>query len=158
MRTLRILIVSLQTIVGLAVGGIIPAAAAQPGTKTKCKAVSAVAAGQGGFLSDGTIRTTATVTKDPLLKGTLEGQFALTGNPSPNIPFAGQITFTTKKGTLTVQAAGTLAATGAFETTGPVSGGTGNFAGATGYLDVEGSQDQTGAFTETIEGQICLIK
>jgi hypothetical protein len=54
MRTLRILFASVLTIVGLAVGGMVPAAA-QPGTKTKCKAVTAVATGQGGFLLDGTI-------------------------------------------------------------------------------------------------------
>jgi hypothetical protein len=158
MRSLRFLVVSLLTIFGLAVGGVVPAIAAQSGAKAKCKSVSALATGQGEVLPDGTIRTTATVTKDPLLKGTLEGQFVLTGDPSPNIPFAGQITFTTKKGTLTVQASGTLTDTGAFETSGPVITGTGDFAGASGDLAIEGNQDQTGAFTETIEGEICLSK
>ena len=159
MRTFRILFVSILTIVGLAVGAGAPGiAAAQPEGKTKCKAVSALAVGQGVVEPDGTIRTNATVSKDPLLKGTLEGQFAVTGDPSPNIPFAGEITFTTKKGTLVTQVTGSLTATGAFETSGSVSAGTGNFAGATGKLVIVGNQDQTGAFTETIKGKICLSK
>ena len=93
-----------------------------------------------------------TVTKDPLLKGDLAGHFVLTGPAS----FAGDIIFTTKRGTLTIDAAGTLSSTGAFETSGSVISGTGNFAGATGSLVIEGVQDPSGAFTETIEGEICL--
>ena len=159
MRTLRILLVSMLTIVGLAVGAVAPGiAAAQSEGKTKCKAVSAVAAGQGVVEPDGTIRTNATVTKDPLLKGSLEGQFAVTGDPSPNIPFAGEITYTTKKGTLVTQVTGSLTATGEFDTSGQVSAGTGTFAGATGKLVIVGEQDQTGAFSETIKGEICLRK
>jgi len=159
MRTIRILLVSMLTIVGLGVGAVAPGiAAAQSEGKTKCKAVSAFAAGQGVVEPDGTIRTNATVTKDPVLKGSLEGQFAVTGDPSPDIPFAGHITFTTKKGTLVTQVTGSLTATGAFETVGQVSAGTGKFAGAKGKLVIVGNQDQTGAFTETIKGKICLRK
>ena len=159
MRTFRLLFVSILTILGLAVGAVAPGiAAAQSEGKTKCKAVSAIAAGQGVVEPDGTIRTNAAVTKDPLLKGSLEGQFAVTGDPSPNIPFAGDITFTTKKGTLVTQVTGSLTATGEFETSGQVSAGTGKFAGATGKLVIVGEQDQTGAFSETIKGKICLRK
>jgi len=159
MRTIRIVFVSMLTIVGLAVGAVAPGiAAAHSEGKTKCEAVNAVAVGQGVVEPDGTIRTNAVVTKDPLLKGSLEGQFAVTGDPSPDIPFAGHITFTTKKGTLVVQVTGALTATGAFETSGQVSAGTGKFAGATGQLVIVGEQDQTGAFSETIKGEICLRK
>ena len=133
MRTIRILLVSVLTIVGLAVGAVAPGiAAAQSEGKTKCKAVSAFAAGQGVVEPDGTIRTNATVTKDPVLKGSLEGQFAVTGDPSPDIPFAGQITFTTKKGTLVTQVTGSLTATGAFETWARSARGRGNSLGQRG--------------------------
>jgi len=157
MRSIRFLFVSLLTIVAFTVGAISPATAgsARPAADTKCKHVSAVATGTGQVFRDGSIVTTATVTKDPLLKGKLDGQFVFTGEAS----FAGSIIFTTKKGTLTVDAAGTLSNGGAnFQTSGPVTAGTGDFAGSTGDLVIEGTQNlETGAFTETIEGGICLI-
>ena len=157
MRTLRIALTGLLTVAALAVGPV-ATATARAADDTKCRDVSAVATGQGAFQPDGSIRTTGTVTKDPLLRGTLEGRFLLIGAPSPDLPFAGDITVTTKKGTVTVQVSGSLTTTGAFETSGQVSSGTGVFAGATGDLVIEGSQDQSGTFTETIEGQICLVK
>ena len=114
---------------------------------------------RGQFNPDGSIDTTATVTKDPLLKGTLSGHFVVTGAPTPDLPFAGAVTFTTKKGTLTVGVTGVLdTTTGDFMTSQPVTAGTGRFAEATGHLMVTGNQDATGAFTETIDGRLCLSR
>jgi hypothetical protein len=159
MRTLRLVIVSLLTLVALAVG-VSPATAAQGcGTPSRCRGVSAVATGQGQFNADGSIDTTATATKDPLLKGTLAGHFQPTGGSSSDLSFAGDITLSTKKGTLTVDVTGAVStATGDFQTSGPVTAGTGKFTGATGHLVFTGNQGRTGAFTETIDGKICLDK
>ncbi len=73
------------------------------------------------------------------------------------LTFAGTIVFTTKHGTLTVDLAGTLnIATGEFNATGPITGGTGKFEGSTGTLTFSGVENlTTGAFTETITGTLC---
>lgn len=157
MRIFRLMFITLLTIAALAVGGVVATATAsqKPAADLKCKDVSAVAVGQdeGG-------NTTATVTKDPLLKGTLEGRFGRPSGEGPVFSVEGNITFTTKNGTLTVHVTGTFnGSTGEFQTAGPVTGGTGDFARVIGELEFKGSQDlATGKFTETIQGNICLKK
>jgi hypothetical protein len=119
-----------------------------------CQNVHAVGVGQD--LGGG--NTTATITHGGLLNGTTNAHFDvdLTGGP-PVFPIAGTLTLTTKHGTLTVNLTGTLdVSTGAFNATGPITGGTGKLAGATGTLSFSGVENlATGAFTETITGTLC---
>ncbi|MGH3104651.1 MAG: hypothetical protein ACRDN6_11220 [Gaiellaceae bacterium] len=119
-----------------------------------CRRVSAVGVGQD--LGGG--NTTATITRDGLLKGTTAAHFDITGGAPPELTFTGTVVFTTKRGTLTVSIAGTFnVATGAFAATGPVTGGTEAFAGASGSLSFAGVEDlTTGRFTETVTGTVCL--
>jgi hypothetical protein len=118
-----------------------------------CKAIHATAIGQdlGGGV------TVATISGAGWFNGTSRGSFAITGGAPPVFTVAGNVVFTTKHGTLTLNAAGTFnVATGAFKTSGAISGATGKLAGATGTLTLEGVQNlATGAFTETITGTIC---
>ena len=119
-----------------------------------CAQVHAVGVGQD--LGGG--RTTATISHGGRLNGTTSGQFAITGAP-PVFTIAGTVVFTAKHGTLTANVAGTFDVTsGAFKASGPVSGGTGNLAGATGILTFAGVENlATGVFTETITGMLCQV-
>ena len=79
---------------------------------------------------------------------------------STGIVFAGDVTFTTNRATLTVDLDGTLdLTTGAFVASGDVGASTGKLAGATGTLTLAGVQnlfDPAGSFTETVSGEICV--
>jgi hypothetical protein len=90
------------------------------------------------------------------LKGTTTGHFDMGGTP-PVFLISGAVTFTTKDGTLTVTPSGTFDITsGHFNATGPITGGTGKWAGTTGSLTFDGIENlTTGAFTETITGMTC---
>jgi hypothetical protein len=140
-------------------GALVVAGAAQADGKDDddrdCRRINAVGVGQ----ATGPLTTIATITKGGILNGTTAASFMITGAVSPTVlTFTGTVTLTTKRGTLTVGIAGTLdVTTGAFDATGPVTGGTGRFAGATGTLRFQGVQDLvTGSFTETVRGTICL--
>ncbi|MDH3681997.1 MAG: hypothetical protein OEV40_18830 [Acidimicrobiia bacterium] len=104
------------------------------------------------------IRTTAEI-RSGLLRGTTAASFTPTGVTDTGITFAGELTFTTRRGTLTVDQAGTFdLSTGAFATSGPVTSGTGGFEGAAGTVAFDGVQDLTdpaGSFTETVTGEVC---
>jgi hypothetical protein len=117
-----------------------------------CRNIHATGVGQD--LGGG--NTTATIRHGGPLNGTTSGHFVTAGAP-PVFAISGTVTFTTKHGALVATVAGTLdVATGAFTATGPVSGGTGMLAGATGTLTFAGVENlSTGAFTETITGTIC---
>jgi hypothetical protein len=117
-----------------------------------CKTIHATGVGQD--LGGG--NTTATIRQGGPLNGTTSGHFVISGAP-PVFAISGTVTFTTKHGTLVAAVAGTFnAATGAFTASGPVSGGTGKLAGASGILMFAGAENlATGAFTETITGSIC---
>jgi hypothetical protein len=95
-----------------------------------------------------------------LLQGTTEAAFQVTGTTPTGIAFAGDITFTTNRATLTVDLDGTLdLTTGEFAASGDVSGATGKLEGATGSLTLVGVQnllDPSGSFTETVSGEICV--
>lgn len=131
-----------------------PALAADDG---HCRRVNAVGVGQAG---PDVNSTTAVITRDGLLKGTTAATFAVeVGATPPVLPFAGDIVFTTHRGTLTLHVTGTLNTnTGDLQAVGPITSGTGRFTGATGLLRATGTQDRTGAFTETITGTVCLDK
>jgi hypothetical protein len=119
-----------------------------------CHKVNATGVGQD--LGGG--NTTATITHAGVLNGTTNAHFEITGGAAPVFNISGTVVFTTKKGTLTASVSGTFdVATGAFNASGPVTGGTAKLAGATGTLTLAGVEDlTTGAFTETITGNVCL--
>lgn len=119
-----------------------------------CRKVKGIGAGQD--LGGG--NTVATITNSGLLKGTTAAHFDITGGAVPVLTFAGSITFTTKKGLLTLSLTGTFdVSTGAFVGVGVPSSGTGRFAGATGSVTLSGVENlATGAFAETLSGTLCL--
>src|SRR5688572_1570760 len=102
--------------------------------------------------------TQAQIIGGGLLEGTTAAQFVITGISGTIVSFAGPVTFTTNRGTLTVTVTGTLdVASGAFSASGPVTDATGKLEGATGSLSIDGTQDlATGAFEEDITGEICV--
>jgi len=131
------------------------AAKAEASDGDGCQKVKAIGVGQ----DLGNNMTTATISRGGILNGTTAAQFTITSFATfPDLPFSGQIVFTTKHGTLTLDLVGTFnALTGEFSGTGTPSAGTGRFAGATGELVLTGIEDfSTGAFTETITGTLCL--
>lgn len=129
-----------------------------------CHEINAKGAGQGvpSQAGDppGLIRTVAQIRGGGLLQGTTEAAFQVTGVTPTGIAFAGDITFTTNRATLTVNLDGTLdLATGEFGASGGVADATGKLDGATGTLTVAGVQDlldPAGSFTETVSGEICV--
>ena len=94
------------------------------------------------------------------MQGTTEAAFQVTGLTPTGIAFAGGITFTTNRGTLSVDLDGTLdLTTGDFRASGDVSGATGKLDGATGTLTLAAVQnllDPAGSFTETVSGEVCV--
>jgi hypothetical protein len=128
-----------------------------------CRRVDTTGSGQGvAPLPDdpaGLVRTEATIDRG-LLRGTTEAAFAITGETPTGIAFDGELTFTTRRGTLTLDLAGTLdVSTGEFASSGPVRSGTERFAGAVGTVALDGVQDLTdpvGSFTERVTGEVCF--
>ena len=148
MKALRIML-SLLAVVGLTT--IAPAIALG---RTSCHAVDASGVGQD--LGGG--RTVAQISDGGLLQGTTAASFQITGLSGTVASFAGTITFTTNRATLTAAVSGTLdLATGAFSATTSSLSGTGKLAGASGSLVFSGVENlATGAFTEVVSGSICV--
>ena len=129
-----------------------------------CHQINANGAGRGAAPQagdpPGLIRTSAQIRGGGLLQGTTEAAFQVTGVTPTGIAFAGDITFTTNRATLTVDLEGTLdLATGEFSASGDVRGATGKLDGATGTLTLAGVQnllDPAGSFTETVSGEVCV--
>ena len=119
-----------------------------------CHKINAKGAGQdlGGGI------TQAQIIGGGLLHGTTQGIFTIDLTSPPVLPIAGTVTFTTRRGTLTVTVTGTFnVATGNFIASGSVTAATGKLAGATGTLLFEGVEDfSTGKFVEDVKGLICL--
>ncbi|MGI9594879.1 MAG: hypothetical protein ACR2QK_01890, partial [Acidimicrobiales bacterium] len=86
--------------------------------------------------------------------------FSITGATATGITFGGELTFTTRQGTLTLDLTGSLdLSTGEFASTGPVRSGTGRFDGAVGSISLDGLQDladPAGGFTEHVVGEVCV--
>ena len=77
-------------------------------------------------------------------------------NPAEVLSYAGELTITTRRGTLTTQDLGVVDyAEGVFSEFDIVTGGTGIFEGATGTLFIFGSATPE-SFMGKIEGKICL--
>ena len=156
MRRIAVLAVLLPLLVLVQAG---PATAV-----VSCHQINATGAGQGAAPQagdpPGLIRTVAQIRGGGLLQGTTEAAFQVTGSTPTGIAFAGAITFTTNRGTLSVDLDGTLdLTTGDFQASGDVSGGTGKLDGATGTLTLAGVQnllDPAGSFTETVSGEVCV--
>lgn len=139
-----------RLLVALAAGVlmVVPAHAA-----VSCHKINAKGVGQdlGGGM------THARIIGGGLLHGTTQGSFAITG-AAPVFAIAGTVTFTTHKGTATVDAAGTFnVLTGDFLSSGPVTASTGQLAGMTGTLVLDGNEDlATWKFTEEVSGLVCV--
>ncbi len=148
MKALRII---LPLVIAFAMAAVAPAVALG---STACHSVDATGVGQD--LGEG--RTVAQISDGGLLQGTTAASFQITGLSGTVASFAGTITFTTNRGTLTATVAGTLdLATGAFSATSSSLSGTGKLAGASGSLVFNGVENlATGTFTEVITGSICL--
>lgn len=145
--------------VAAALVGLVGPATAEAGTG--CRPVDAVGVGQAS--PDGAT-TAATIRGGGLLTGTTAGAFHATGVAGSVVSVAGTVVFTPRPGPdgpaaagLTAQVTGTFdVASGAFRVvTGPVSG-TGRLAGADASLTLAGVQDDTGHFTETVRGTLCV--
>ena len=106
------------------------------------------------------VRTQAQLTDAGLLQGTTAAAFTITGGTATGFTFAGPLTVTTNRGTVTLDLTGTLdVTTGQFSASGPIVAATGKLSGATGSLTLSGVQDLTdpaGSFTETVSGSICV--
>ena len=132
--------------------------------EVSCHQINAKGEGRGAPAQDGDpeglIRTVAQIRGGGLLQGSTQASFQITGATSTQIAFAGDITFTTNRATLTVPLDGTLdAVTGEFVASGDVSAATGKLDGATGTITLAGVQDlldPAGSFTETVSGEICV--
>ena len=100
-----------------------PATAAVSCHQITSKGVGQAAPPQAGD-PPGLIRTLAQIRGGGLLQGTTEAAFQVTSPTPTGIAFAGDITFTTNRATLTVELDGTLdLATGDFQASGDVSRG-----------------------------------
>jgi len=141
----------LLILTALAISAVAPATALGG---TSCHRIDASGVGQDLGLG----QTVAQISDGGLLQGTTAASFAITGFAGTVASFAGTITFTTNRGSLTASVAGTLdVATGAFSATTSSLSGTGKLDGATGSLAFDGVENlATGAFTEVIVGSICL--
>ena len=102
--------------------------------------------------------TEAHVIGGGLLQGTTRAHFDITGGSAPVFVIHGTLIVTTNQATLTVHLGGTFnVATGAFVSTGPVTGATGKLEEATGTLTLDGVEDlASGRFAEDITGTICV--
>ncbi|MFW2334621.1 SMP-30/gluconolactonase/LRE family protein [Ilumatobacter sp.] len=128
-----------------------------------CRRVDTTGRGQGAASLPGDppdlVRTEATIDSG-LLRGTTEAAFTITGGTPTGFAFAGELTFTTRRGTLTLDLAGTLdVSTGEFASSGPVRSGTDRFDGAVGTITLDGVQDladPAGSFTEQVTGEVCF--
>ena len=156
MRRIAVLAVLLPLLVLVQAG---PATAV-----VSCHQINATGAGQGAAPQagdpPGLIRTAAQIRGGGLLQGRTEAVFQVTGSTPTGIAFAGDITFTTNRATLSVDLDGTLdLTTGDFGASGDVSEATGKLDGAVGTLTLAGVQnllDPAGSFTETVSGEICV--
>lgn len=107
------------------------------------------------------LRTFVRIQGGGLLQGVTRSELHNTFLPPTTIMLAGDITFTANRATLTVTISGTFdVVTGEFVVAGPVTASSGKLAGAVGDLTLRGVQqdveDPTGAFTETVTGEICV--
>ena len=120
-----------------------------------CHLVKARGIGQ----DNGSFQTTGRLLGGGVLHGTFTGSISPVGGP-PLVPFVETTVFTTQHGTLTVNVTGSIDVnTGEFYASGPVIEGTERFLRSRGALTFSGVVDfATGAFTEEINGVVCLAK
>ena len=102
--------------------------------------------------------TQARIVGGGLLHGTTAASFTITGLAGNVASFAGTVTFTTHRATLTVTVTGSFyVVTGVFAASGPVTDATGKLAGATGNLSFDGLENLSdGSFEEQVTGTICV--
>ena len=142
------------SVVGAGIGA--ASASASPPGKTLCIPVYATGSGQ----DLGNFHTAAKIFVGPVWVATTAASFTPTAMSGTSVSFSGPIVFTAvgNLGTFTVSAAGTVdTSTGHFEANGPITAPTGLLVGTTGQLVLVGNENLTsGAFTETVTGQLCV--
>lgn len=153
---------AVRVLVGAAmVGGL--SASAKPSPKPKCFKVSGTltsALSSGACASPVGICTTGEFKGDGLLKGRTTFvadslQPAAATEAPTTLVYSGLLTIQTKNGTLTTRDTGILdTANGLIGARDVVVGGTGIFAGATGYLLFQGTGTST--FVNEASGEVCL--
>jgi hypothetical protein len=129
-----------------------------------CHGITATGTGSGAAAQPGDppnlVRTRARLSDGGLLQGTTAASFTITGPTSTGVAFAGPLTVTANRATVTVALTGTLdVSTGEFSATGPIVASTGKLSGAIGSLTLSGVQDLSdpaGSFTEVVTGSICV--
>ena len=121
---------------------------------TSCRNINATGVGQ----DMGGGQTVGQISDGGLLQGTTAASFSITGISGTVASFAGPITFTTNRATLTANLVGTLdVVSGVFSAASSSISGTGKLAGATGSLSFSGVENlATGAFTDVVSGSICV--
>ena len=138
----------------LAIVAVAATAPASAPAAVSCHIINAKGIGQ----DNGDLTTNAQIIGGGLLHGTTEAAFTPAGFVFPIFSFTGTITFTTNNGTLTAGLTGSLnVVTGQFTGTTTSMSGTGQLAGVTGELTLNGVEDlTTGVFTEDVTGEICV--
>ncbi len=133
-----------------------PATASTDTARSGKLCVHVRATGVGQDLGGG--NTIATIYRHGVVLGTTAASFTITGFDGPVASFVGPLVFTGRGGTLTVQLAGTLdTTTGMFDSRSTSITGTGVYRWVSGTLRLVGVENlQTGAFTETITGRLCV--
>jgi hypothetical protein len=131
-----------------------PARAAGAAPARLCVPVLAEATGQdlGGGQTQGTLRIAG------IAFATSHASFTTTSVDGAVAHFQGPIVLTPVVGrdTLTAVVTGSFdTSTGAFRATSSTVTGTGLLAGASGQLTFTGTENLTGAFTETVSGRLC---
>lgn len=150
------IIPSVGAVAGAGAASASPSSSSSPPSIPLCAPVYATGTGQ----DLGNFHTAAKIFVGPVLVATTAASFTATGISGTLVSFAGPIVFTSvgNLGTFTVSAAGSVdTSSGHFEVNGPITAPTGLFVGVTGQLTVVGNENLTsGAFTETVTGQVCV--
>ena len=144
-----------RALVPLLVASTIAVAPSSAADATSCKDLATVVSGTVGAQGENIASIDA-----GWLKGTLTARFTITGAIGDAFTIESVGTIATKHGAIDVRTTGTLSYTTAttvvFAADGPLTGGDGKYAHATGHLNFTGSADLgAGTFTETIDGDVC---
>lgn len=124
------------------------------GAHASCRQITAT--GQGQDLGGG--RTEARIRGDRWLHGSSTASFVIRQVVGSVASFDGVLLFDLRKGAIALSVVGTFdLATGEFMASSTAVTGFGRFRGVEGMLVLSGVQDlASGAFTETITGELCV--
>jgi hypothetical protein len=112
------------------------------------------ATGVGQDLGNG--MTEATISSHGVVLGSTHASFTPTSVTPTSESFTGPIVFSSDVGTLTAQVNGTFYASGMFTATSTSITGTRLLRGVSGQVTLNGTENPSLAFTETITGELCV--